>query len=106
MAQPVIIDLPHSLGVEEAKRRMKNGIGKLPDHIPGGGQVAADWDGDRMNLRVSAMGQEVDGHIHVYDRKVTLELTLPAFLALFADKIAGVIRKRGTDLLEDKTKKS
>jgi Putative polyhydroxyalkanoic acid system protein (PHA_gran_rgn) len=106
MAQPVIIDLPHNLGLEEAKRRMKNRIGKLPDHIPGGGQVESDWSGDRMNLRVTAMGQEVSGHIDVYDRKVTLELALPAFLALFADKIAGVIRKRGTEMLEDKSDKA
>lgn len=104
MAQPVIIDLPHRLGVEEAKRRMKNGIGKLPDHIPGGGHVESSWDGDRMNLQVAAMGQEVIGHIDVYEKKVTLELTLPAFLALFADKIAGVVRKRGTEMLEDKSK--
>ena len=105
MPQPVVIDLPHSLGVEEAKRRMKNGIGKLPDHIPGGGQVESSWNGDRMNLHVTAMGQEVTGHIDVHERKVTLELTLPAFLALFADKIAGVIRSRGTEMLEDKSKK-
>lgn len=105
MAEPVVVDLPHSLGVEEAKRRMKNGIGKLPDHIPGGGQVESSWSGDRMNLRVAAMGQEVSGHIDVFEKKVTLELALPAFLALFADKIAGVVRKRGTELLEDKSKK-
>jgi hypothetical protein len=105
MSKPMIVNLPHSLGAEEAKRRMRNGIGKLPDHIPGGGQVQSDWQGDRMNLRVTAMGQEVSGHIDVYENKVTLELTLPAFLAMFGDKIAGVLQKRGADLLEDKSKK-
>jgi hypothetical protein len=85
---------------------MRDGIGKLPDHIPGGGHVESSWNGDRMNLRVAAMGQEVGGHIDVFESKVRLELTLPAFLALFADKIAGVLRKRGTDLLEDKSKKA
>jgi hypothetical protein len=106
MSRPVVVDLPHSLGTEEAKRRMREGIGKLPDHIPGGGQVESRWDGDRMHLRVGAMGQEVSGHIDVFEKKVTVELALPAFLALFADKISGVLRKRGGELLEDKTRKT
>lgn len=105
MTQPIVVNLPHSLGAEEAKRRMKNGIGKLPDHIPGGGQVESSWDGDRMHLRVTAMGQEVSGHIDVEEKKVRLELMLPAFLALFAGKIEGLLRDRGTELLEDKSKK-
>lgn len=105
MSRPVVVDLPHSLGTEEAKRRMREGIGRLPDHIPGGGQVESRWEGDRMHLRVGAMGQEVIGHIDVYEKKVTVELALPAFLALFADKISGVLKKRGTELLEDKSKK-
>jgi hypothetical protein len=105
MAKPIVIDLPHTLGAEEAKRRMRSGIGKLPDHIPGGGEVESSWDGDRMNLRVTAMGQEVSGHIDVQERKVRLELMLPAFLALFAGKIEGLLRGKGTDLLEDKSKK-
>ena len=37
MNKPIKIDLPHQLGAEEAKRRMQGGIGKLKDHIPGGG---------------------------------------------------------------------
>ena len=105
MTKPIVVDLPHSLGAEEAKRRMREGIGKLPDHIPGGGQVESGWEGDRMNLRVTAMGQEVSGHLDVHERKVRVELMLPAFLALFAGKIEGLLRDRGTELLEDKSKK-
>ena len=106
MNKPMIVDLPHRLGAEEAKRRMRNGIGKLPSHIPGGGEVESNWAGDRMNLRVTAMGQEVSGHIDVFENKVTLELMLPAFLAMFGSKIEGLLRSKGTELLEDKTKKS
>jgi len=105
MTKPIVVNLPHRLGAEEAKNRMRKGIGKLPDHIPGGGQVESNWDGDRMNLRVTAMGQEVSGHIDVQEKSVRLELMLPAFLALFAGKIEGLLRDRGTDLLEDKSKK-
>jgi hypothetical protein len=103
MSRPVVVDLPHRLGAEEAKRRMREGIGRLPDHIPGGGQVESRWEGDRMHLRVGAMGQEVSGHIDVFEKKVTVELALPAILGLFADKISGVLRQRGGELLEDRS---
>ena len=105
MNQPIVINLPHKLGAEEAKRRMRDGIGKLKDHVPGGAaEVTSRWDGDRMYLSVKAMGQEVDGHIDVEADKVRLELVLPAFLALFASKIEGLLRKKGGELLEDKSK--
>ncbi len=86
---------------------MQGGIGKLKDHIPGGGaQVQSSWQGDRMSLRVQAMGQEVAGHIDVHETKVTLELMLPAFLAMLAGPIEAMLRKGGSELLEDKSKKS
>ena len=107
MNKPIVIDLPHRLGAEEAKRRMQGGIGKLKDHIPGGGaQVESSWQGDRMNLRVQAMGQKVAGHIDVHETKVTLELMLPAFLAMLAGPIEAMLRKGGAELLEDQSKKS
>ncbi len=105
MNKPIAIDLPHKLGAEEAKRRMRNGIGRLKDHIPGGGHVESGWEGDRMNLRVQAMGQEVSGHIDVHETKVRLELTLPAFLALFAGQVEGLLRSKGAEMLEDKSGK-
>jgi hypothetical protein len=106
MNKPIKIDLPHSLGAAEAKRRMQGGIGKLKDHIPGGGaQVESSWQDNRMNLHVQAMGQEVAGHIDVHESKVTLELMLPAFLAMLAGPIEAMLRKGGSELLEDKSKK-
>jgi hypothetical protein len=103
MAQPLVIDLPHSLGVEEAKRRMKTGIGRLWDHVPGGAsEIESSWEGDRMHLVVRAMGQEVRGHIDVHDRFVRLELMLPAFLALLGRKLQGLLARGASDMLEDK----
>ena len=106
MQKPIHIDLPHRLGAEEAKRRMQGGIGKLKDHIPGGGaQVESSWQGDRMNLRVQAMGQEVSGHIDVHETKVRVELMLPAMLSLFAGQVEGLLRSKGAEMLEDKSGK-
>ncbi len=105
MNKPIVVDLPHRLGAEEAKRRMQGGIGKLTDHIPGGGQVQSSWEGNRMNLRVQAMGQEVSGKLDVEETKVRVELMLPAFFSLFSGKIEGLLKSRGAEMLEDKSKK-
>ena len=104
MTKPMIVDLPHKLGAAEAKRRIGGGIGQLRDHIPGGAEVRSGWDGDRMNLSVQAMGQEVAAKIDVGETVVRLEVQLPAFLAFFGNKVEGLIRRHGTELLEDKSK--
>lgn len=105
MTQPLSLDLPHSLGAAEARRRMEKGAGRLKDHIPGAAEVQSRWEGDRMHLNVRALGQEVSGHIDVYDTKVRLELMLPPMLSLLAGKIEGLVRRKGGELLEDKSGK-
>jgi hypothetical protein len=49
------------------------------------------------------MGQEVSGHIDVHETKVRVELMLPAMLALFAGQVEGLLRSKGTEMLEDKS---
>jgi Putative polyhydroxyalkanoic acid system protein (PHA_gran_rgn) len=106
MTKPVIVDLPHTLGAEEAKRRISGGIGRIGDHIPGGASnVETRWEGDRMHLKVAAMGQTVACQIDVQEKIVRLEVLLPGILGMFSDRIAGFLRKRGGDLLEDKSKR-
>ena len=103
MASPIIIDLPHSLGATEAKRRLQSRIGELGNHIPGGAaDIQSSWTGDLMHLKVVAMGQEVIADIHVHEAMVRLELLLPPVLAFFGKQIEALIRRKGPDLLEDK----
>jgi hypothetical protein len=103
MAQPTIIDLPHRLGAEEARRRIASGIGKLTDHLPPGADVASEWAGDVLNLRVAAMGQEVVARIEPRETIVRVEMTLPAALSFFTRAIEAAVRRKGTDMLEDKS---
>ena len=106
MANPLIVDLPHNLGAEEARRRIAGGIGRLEDHIPGcAADVRSAWQGDRMNLDVQAMGQEVSAHIDVQETLVRVEVLLPPMLSFFGRQIEGLLRKQGAQMLEDKTKK-
>jgi putative polyhydroxyalkanoate system protein len=104
MSSPVVVDLPHRLGKEEARNRIARNIGKLGDHIPGGAaEVRSDWTGDRMQLLVKAMGQEVRANIDVAETIVRLEVTLPAMLSFFGKQIEGLIRRQGAEMLEDKS---
>ena len=48
------------------------------------------------------MGQVAGGTIDVAEEHVRIEVMLPWLLAAFADRIAPVIRKEGTLLLEKK----
>jgi hypothetical protein len=105
MSSPISFDLPHRLGKAEAHNRLANGIHSLERHIPGGAQVETSWQGDRMNMKVVAMGQEIRTTIDVFESHVRLELVLPPMLAFFGKQIENVLRKETADLLEDKSRR-
>ena len=106
MSQPIQVDLPHSLGREEARRRIADNVHKLRDHIPGGtAEVASSWQGDELNLTVGALGQTVEARIGVEDKVVHCRIELPGILAMFARPIEAMLQKKGSDLLlEDHSK--
>ena len=99
MSDPISVDLPHTLGTVEAKRRVERGFGKLGDHIPGGRVTRHRWDGDTLYFTVSAMGQTVDTRLDVMADKVHAEIDLPPMLALFAGPIRAMLAKEGPRLL-------
>ena len=101
MSQPIEVDLPHSLGKDEARRRIANNVHRLTDHIPGGAQVESGWAGDQLNLRVQALGDSVQSTIDVEDTKVRVRVLLPGMLGMFSGLIQGTLQKKGNILLED-----
>ena len=104
MSQPIAVDLPHSLGKEEARRRIANNVHKLHEHIPGGAQVQSGWNGDQLNLDIQAMGQSVNAAIDVEDSKVRLRVLLPPMLGMFSGMIQAALQRKGGVLLEDHSK--
>jgi hypothetical protein len=103
MSKPLVVSIPHSLGKEEAHRRLQHGVGQLK--LQFGDKIASvedSWSGDRMDFRVGAMGQSVAGHLEVMEDTVRVELQLPWLLAMIADKAKGFIQKQGTLMLEKK----
>ena len=105
MSNPITVDLPHKLGAEEARRRIERNTSRLTDHIPGGAQVGSRWTGNRLDLDIGAMGQQVAAVIDIQESIVRLTMTLPPALAFFSGMLEPLIRKQGAQLLEDKSRK-
>ena len=103
MAAPLVVSIPHSLGREEAMRRLKTGLSRAATSVP---MLVVDeerWEDNRMIFRVRAMGQAAAGHVDVADDHVRVEVVLPWLLQRFAEVAQAAIRSRGNLLL---TKKS
>ena len=106
MSTPLTVDLPHKLGAQEARRRIERNVGKLTDHIPGGAQVGSRWTGDRLDLDVGAMGQQVSAQIDIRETLVRMTVDLPPALAFFRGMIEPLIQSQGAAMLEDKSGKA
>ncbi|MGN6121935.1 MAG: polyhydroxyalkanoic acid system family protein [Sphingomonas oligoaromativorans] len=101
MASGPTIEIPHTLGREEVRRRLANRIGELPQHIPGGvARMTTDWpDRDRMTLHLVALGQSANATIDIEDRIVRVKLILPPILSFMTEAISAAIRRGGEELL-------
>ena len=99
MSAPVTVDVPHKLGLAEARRRVEGGIGKVAGWIPGGAMTDHRWDGDTLHFTVQAMGQRIASRLEVRADRVIATVDLPPFLALFADKLKAKLAKEAPKLL-------
>jgi Putative polyhydroxyalkanoic acid system protein (PHA_gran_rgn) len=99
MAAPLVVSIPHSLGREEAVRRLKSGLTRVAASVPVLIVEQESWEDDRMTFRVRALGQAASGHVDVADDHVRLEVTLPWLLQRFAEIAQAAIQNRGRLLL-------
>lgn len=104
MSKPLVVLIPHQLGLAEARRRLDGGIEQARALLSRSAITMADakWDADRLTFAVGALGQRVDGQIDVAEDNVRLEIKLPWLLALFAERAQRAIQKEGTLLLQKK----
>ena len=103
MSAPLVVSIPHSLGREEAMRRLKTGLSRAASSVPVLSVDEERWEDNRMIFRVRALGQAAAGHVDVADDHVKVEVMLPWLLQRFAEVAQVAIRSRGNLLL---TKKS
>ncbi len=95
------VPIPHTLGKDEVKRRLRERSGEMAGLFPGGkADVTITWPlEDRMAMQVSAMGQTVDAHVDVTEDSVVFEIDLPAVLSFFEPMIRGAVEEKTQKLL-------
>ena len=95
------VAIPHQLGRDEVRNRLRSRSHTIADGIPGGmAQVTTGWPSeDRMTLDIAAMGQVLTGHIDVEDSQVVLHMELPPALGFLKPIVEGAIRQQGHKLL-------
>lgn len=94
------VAIPHDKDRETIRNRLKTKSHKIQDNIPGGAEVSTDWPSeDRMNLSVTAMNQQVRGHIDILDDQVVFELNLPPALGFIQPMVESAIRQQGQRLI-------
>lgn len=96
------VPIPHSLGKEEALRRLHARSGDLAGMMPGGmADVAVSWQSeDRMALGVTAMGSTVNAAVEVGESNVVVDIDLPMALKFFEPMVRSAIEKNGQKLLK------
>jgi Putative polyhydroxyalkanoic acid system protein (PHA_gran_rgn) len=103
MTKPLVVSIPHHLGKDEAMGRLKSGLGSVRTNFGHLFTIIEEtWIGDRLQFRVSALGQVASGSIEVADDHVDLEVVLPWLLAKLAEAAQPLIRREGTLMLEKK----
>src|SRR5437773_9979982 len=102
MTKPLVVSIPHSLGREEAVRRLKAGLSRAASSVPVLQVDEERWEDNRMIFRVRALGQAAAGHVDVADDHVRVEVVLPWLLQRFAEAAQTAIRNRGNLLLTKK----
>lgn len=99
MPAPLVVSIPHSLGREEAMRRLKSGLSRAASSVPALSVDEERWEESRMSFRVRALGQAASGLVDVQDDHVKVEVVLPWLLQRFAEAAQAAIKKRGQLLL-------
>jgi hypothetical protein len=102
MSKPLVVSIPHSLGKEEAVRRLKAGLAGALSASPILKFDQQTWSGDSLRFRASALGPVATGTVDVGDDQVRLEVTLPWLLQRFAEKVQSTFAQRTRVLLQKK----
>jgi putative polyhydroxyalkanoate system protein len=102
MSKPITVDIPHQLGKAEARKRIEEGLGRFGQQFGEGVKLTKTWEGDRLNFSAKVVGQAVSGSLEVLEDAVKMQVNLPAFFAMMADKVKGRLKQEGQLMLEKK----
>lgn len=95
------VAIPHQLGRDEVRRRLKGSSHEIADAIPGGmADVHTSWASeDCMEMTIQAMGQNLSGRIDIADDQVVFAINLPPALGFVEPIVEAAIRQNAQKLL-------
>lgn len=98
------LDIPHSLGRDEVRRRIAARIGEAPAKAAelAGGALALSlaWTGpDSLAVEASAMGYTVPATLTITETALVFDITLAPGMGFARGMIEAMIRERGEKLL-------
>jgi hypothetical protein len=100
MAKPLVATVSHELGQRAAKRRIAASVHEIRAQLAAFASVVEEeWTEDRLDFRLTALGQTISGHLDVFDDVVRIEVMLPGMLCLLGGAISSRIREQGLKLL-------
>ena len=87
------LSMPHSLGQDEALRRLKAAIEKAKARNEGKvSNLKEDWNGNRLDYSFSTFGFNIKGDVAVEPSEVKLNGSLPFAAMMFKGKIEQTVR--------------
>jgi hypothetical protein len=94
------MSVPHSLGKEEAMKRLKRAAEKGKKQFSQKVTIMReDWHEDRGEFEVKAMGFQVSGLVTVEDSQILIDSTIPFAALPFKGRIESLIKEKARDLL-------
>jgi hypothetical protein len=95
------VRVPHSVGRDEARRRLDAAILRARDEYADKvGGIEATWEAeDRLRLLLTVMGMEIDSEVDVHEAELVVRLEVPGMAGLFAGRIKEGIQERLGGLL-------
>ena len=94
------LSIPHSLGADEAKKRISHLVTDAKKHAGGMiSDVEESWNGQHATFSFKAMGFSVSGTLEVAPDKVDIEIVFPFAALPFKGKVVSEITTRARALL-------
>jgi putative polyhydroxyalkanoate system protein len=96
----ITVTIPHQLTRAEAKRRIQEGLGQARHQLGSLlGTIQERWEGDNLDVKITAAGQVITGRAMVNDQDVYVTIALPWMLAMLAGTVRRGIEQQGRQLL-------
>lgn len=95
------VRVPHSVGRDEARRRLDAAIVRARDEYADKvGAIEASWKGeDLLRLQLSVLGMPIGSEVDVRDEELIVRVEVPGMAGLFAGRIKEGIQERLGGLL-------